>query len=104
MNREDRAKQFMPFDALKGLSDALKMKEYEHDRICKKDLSEEKIFNISNTLLNIKKNDLISVEYFCDGHYLNICGRCLVDIANKKIIVSQVQIDFDSIYDIKKID
>ena len=30
MPRKDRAKQFAPFDALKGLQEALKIKEYEH--------------------------------------------------------------------------
>lgn len=31
MSREDRAKQFAPFDALKGLQMALRKKEYEHE-------------------------------------------------------------------------
>ncbi len=31
MSREDRAKQFAPFNALKGLQEALRRKEYEHE-------------------------------------------------------------------------
>lgn len=30
MSKEERAKQFMPFDALKGFREALKAKEEEH--------------------------------------------------------------------------
>ena len=43
MPRGDRARQFAPFDALKGLQQALRLKEYEHDRIEKGDITEEKI-------------------------------------------------------------
>ncbi len=32
MSREDRAKQFAPFDALKGLRVALREKEIEHEK------------------------------------------------------------------------
>ena len=33
MPRVDRAKQFAPFDALKGLQDALRVKEFEHESL-----------------------------------------------------------------------
>ena len=39
ISRLDRAKQFMPFDALKGLQEALRSKEIEYEE--KKELSEE---------------------------------------------------------------
>ena len=39
MEREKRAKQFAPFDALTGLKDAIRLKEYEHNAKMKKDLS-----------------------------------------------------------------
>ena len=38
MSREDRAKQFMPFDALKGLQEALREKEIEYEQ--RKELTE----------------------------------------------------------------
>ena len=41
MNRQDRAKQFMPFDALKGLQEALRVREERRSRIEKKSLSED---------------------------------------------------------------
>ena len=39
VNRISRAKQFLPFDALKGLQEALKEKEIEYEE--RKELSEE---------------------------------------------------------------
>ena len=35
MNRQDRAKQFAPFDALKGLREALAKKEYELGKVAR---------------------------------------------------------------------
>ena len=103
MNREDRAKQFMPFDALKGLSDALRLKEYEHDRVLKSDLSEEKIMEISGVLASIKKNDLVEINFFKDGHYIFKKEKCNIDITNKKLYLQNITVEFDEILDIKKI-
>ena len=50
MPRAQRAKQFAPFDALKGLKDAIKLKEYEHEKKLKGELSEEKIVEILNEM------------------------------------------------------
>ena len=50
MPRGERAKQFAPFDALKGLQQALRLKEYEHERVEKGDLSEEDVLRLSTIL------------------------------------------------------
>lgn len=39
ISRADRARQFLPFDALKGLNEALRNKEIEYED--RKELSEE---------------------------------------------------------------
>ena len=41
-----RAKQFLPFDALKGLQEALREKEIEHEE--KIELSEETLSELNN--------------------------------------------------------
>lgn len=69
MSRQMRAKQFAPFDALKGLSDALNLKEIEHDRIGRGDIQEEKASEISKTLISLEKEDVVQVVYFKDGHW-----------------------------------
>ena len=49
MPRGDRAKQFMPFDALKGLKQALREKEIEHESGDFPELSDDEIKQISET-------------------------------------------------------
>ncbi len=101
MPQGDRARQFNPFDALKGLQDALRMKEYEHERIVKQDVDEDEIRELSKIILEIEKNDRVSVEFFEDGHYLSVCGSCVIDFNEKTIQIERKTISFD---DIKKID
>ena len=101
MPRSERAKQFAPFDALKGLHDALCLKEYEHDRVIKGDLPQEKIEEISTIILNLKKNQPVEVTYFFDGYYKKIEGKSKADILENCIIVGSTKIYFDDIFDIK---
>ena len=101
MSQSARAKQFAPFDALKGLQNALRMKEYEHDRSQKSDLSEEKILQISKTLQEIQKNDLVSVKYFFDGYIKELLGKAKVDIPFQMIEIGGQKIKFEDLLDVK---
>ena len=101
MSQGARAKQFAPFDALKGLQNALRMKEYEHDRSQKSDLSEEKILKISKVLQEIQKNDLVFARYFCDGYEIELSGKAKVDIPFQTIEIDNKKISFDDLIDLK---
>ena len=76
MPRSKRAAQFAPFDALKGLHEALKLKEYEHARVQRIDVSEEQSQWISDVVSSIEKCDLVDVTYYDeqDQHYHNVVG------------------------------
>lgn len=100
MPRGDRAKQFMPFDALKGLSQALRLKEYQHERVEKGDLDEEKIEKITKILSNLTKNDKIRLNYYDDGHYKEVEGRCKILFEERTLEIDNKKIDFDDIFDI----
>jgi len=100
VNREERAKQFMPFDAVKGLTSALRLKDYEHERVQKGDLSEEKISEISKVLLDIKKDDIVKVKYFEDGHYFEIVGFAKTDYTKQEIKINEKLLKFDDIFEI----
>ncbi len=101
MNREDRAKQFAPFEALRGLREALYKKEKEVERLKKLEISEEKIQEIQKVLLKISKGDFVKVNYFENGDYLEKNGRILKkDLSYKYIDVSGQKIFFDDIYEI----
>ena len=102
MNRSDRAKQFAPFDALKGLQDALRMKEFEHERLQMGDLTEEKIAEISSILLSLKKGDLIEVKFSENGDFYNWTGKAILDYEGHTIYVGQKNISFFNLLDIKK--
>ena len=103
MPRGDRARQFAPFDALKGLQQALRLKEYEHDRIEKGDITEEKIEEISKTLNDIEKGYDVEVTYFCDGYYKTLKGKSKVYVYEQKLIFDGTIILFDDITELTKI-
>lgn len=101
MSRQDRAKQFAPFDALKGLSKALRLKEYKHDQITQGQMSEEDATKISNTLAILKKNDQTKVIYFDDGYYKEIKGKTNLFMEEGIIEVENQKIDLKFLKDIE---
>ena len=103
MTRGDRAKQFAPFDALKGLQETMRIKEYEHDRIVRGEISEDEIKNISSVLSNIEKGDEVQIEFFRDGHVIKLTGSSWVDVIYLKIHIGAFEINFDEIRSIKKL-
>lgn len=97
---ENRAKQFVPFAAVKGFEEALRAKE----RIIveKIELSEERKEELNFKLHQIKKNDIIKVIYFDKDEYVKIEG--MVSRLDKDARVLQIvntKILFDNIYDIE---
>ncbi|MGM9971699.1 MAG: hypothetical protein ACI35W_04760 [Anaeroplasmataceae bacterium] len=100
MPMEKRAKQFLPFDALKGLREAIRLKEIEHERILKRDISPDKALKISNTLINLEPNSKGTILYYNDGLYYEACGNIKLDIVNKKIKIDNLDIDLDDLFDI----
>ena len=103
MPRQERAKQFAPFDALKGLQEALRMKEYEHERQQKGDVPEEKILEISANLQKIDKSSLIEIKYFFDGYEKNYSGRIIsIDLIFQTIrLTDKISVNFSDILDLK---
>ena len=101
MSRSDRAKQFAPFDALKGLHEAIKLKEFEHEMIAKNEMSEDEIKIISNELSQIEKGDKVKVKFFRDGHIVDLEGVCSIDVIEHLLKVGAFVVYFDDIKEIK---
>lgn len=101
MPRGDRAKQFAPFDALKGLQEALRIKEYEHDKTTEGDLSEDEVKEISSVLSELKKGDKVQLNFFRDGHIISLSGVARLEVEKQKLFVGAFEIDFDEIKKIK---
>ena len=99
MNREDRAKQFMPFAALKGYEEALHRKE--KIVVPKRELSEEYAQELDWKLHQIQKNDMVTVIYFQKNEYLLQTGMVSkIDESAKYLMIVDNKILFQNIYDI----
>lgn len=101
MNRQDRAKQFMPFDALKGLQEELRKREERRSRIDKKILSDEMAEKLSVDLLKLRKNARVRLVFYRNGHYLDMEGDVVeVNFTYHYIKIGNEKIFFDDIYEI----
>ena len=103
ISRADRARQFLPFDALKGLNEALRSKEIEYED--RKDLSEDEEEKISNILLSLESGNNIRVKYYYKRQYILLKGIIKkIDPIKKQILfIDESIIQFNDIIEIEKI-
>lgn len=102
MSRENRAKQFMPFAALKGFEAALR--EKEKIIVEKIELSEEMKEELDRKIRDIHRSDMVKVVYFHDEEYLEITGMVARLDSDARILkVVNTKISFDDIYKLEKI-
>ena len=102
VNRVSRAKQFLPFDALKGLQEALREKELENEE--RKELSEESLIELESKFNTIDKGSNVKIKYYDDKRYVEIDGIITnIDYVKKKIqINNKVNINVSDIVNIYK--
>ena len=99
MNREDRAKQFMPFAALKGYPEALRKKE--KIVVEKMELSDEYKEELDRKLRQVHKNDMITIIYYHKEEYLKLTGMVSrIDKTARILKIVNTKIDFDDLYEI----
>ena len=92
VNRIARAKQFLPFDALKGLQEALREKEKEIEYEEKKELSEETLAELNNIFNQIEKGSYVKIRYYRNGRYSEINGIVTyIDYIKKKIQIDKIE-------------
>lgn len=100
MPREERAKQFMPFAALKGYPEALRKKE--RIVVPKLEVSEEYARELDRKLRQVRKNDIITVVYFAKGVYLKQTGMVSrIDATARVLKVVNTKIGFEDIFDVE---
>ena len=68
MTRRERAKQFLPFDAMKGLQEALRDREERHARVERHEIGEEEQAALNRALTALKKGDRVSVSCYSAFH------------------------------------
>lgn len=98
MPRSKRAKQFMPFDALTGLREAIAAKERVPEP--RRYPSEEAIAEINATLLGLHKGQIVTVVYYgvYEQIYLQLTGPVTkVDSYWKNLQIGNTTIEFPEI-------
>ena len=97
----ERAKQFSPFSALKGLSEALAKKE--HIPIPRRELSEEQTEAINRTLLALQRGEVVTaVRYDGDRQdYVQLTGMVSeVDLVARVLHIGSYAIPFAELTDL----
>ena len=102
MNKANRAAQFQPFDALKGLQEELRMREERRNRVAKKEVSDEKAEEISKELIKIQKDSNVEIVFYRNGRYYELTGYVFAKKDTYKyLIIGEEKIAYDDIYDIR---
>lgn len=102
MDRESRAKQFAPFDALRGLHQAIRIKEFEHESVLKGDLSDEQAQNISNVLIGLEHGDIVNAVYYDGKHEYEVSGGVKLYLDENIIKIGEKKIKLEFIRRIEK--
>ena len=66
MNRRERAKQFMPFDALKGLQEELRKKEIEYEE--QKEMCDTSLEELENEFNKLEIGNKVEIKYYKTIH------------------------------------
>ncbi len=99
MTQTDRAKQFLPFDSLKGLSEALRDREERYAREERRELVGESAEQLERVLRRLNVGDGVELTYYHNFHTVRRTGvvtkftpefRCL--------FIDGSRVDFEDIY------
>lgn len=99
MSVEQRAKQFMPFAALRGLPEALALKEKVI--VPKVELSEEMAEELDRKMHLLEKGKVATVIYFAKDEYLKKTGMVArIDLTAGVLQLVNEKIPFNDILDV----
>lgn len=102
MTPSERAKLFMPFDAMKGLTEALREREERHLRVEKRELSEEAAARLSANIGKVKRGDAVWVEYYRAFYEVTLQGTVSkIDTVYRYLVIGDERIYFDDLYKLK---
>ena len=101
LTRLERAKLFAPFDAMKGLKEALRDREERHARVARHEISDEQAEENSRAILRLERGMEIKVYCHHAFHDVVIRGRVTgLDLVRKMLSLDGGNIFFDDIYSI----
>lgn len=97
--RTDRAKQFMPFAALRGYYDLVR--QQEHVAQPRHELTEEEAEGLSRTFAQVRRRQTVSVTHYDGDSYVTTCGPVSnMDMGMRTLTVLSVHISLDDILSI----
>lgn len=95
----ERAKQFMPFAALKGLPEALRAKE--KIIVPKIELSPEMAEELDRKMHRLTRGEIITAIHFYHGEYIKTSGMiACIDETSRILQIVNTKIAFDDLLDI----
>lgn len=104
MNNIQRAKQFLPFDAMKGLTEALREREERRTRVERRELDEGEKERISEELCRIVRGDEVEICFYSGGHYLTVSATVTdLDPTYRHLRLGSERIYFSDIYSIRRL-
>jgi len=96
----ERAKQFLPFAAVKGLPEALAKKE--KNLVLKAEITEEQANMLNQKLCCIQKGLKVTVTYFCKDTYIQMSGTVIqLDTIFRTIEIEDTMIKMDDILELE---
>lgn len=100
MTNAERAKQFMPFAALKGFEDALKEAEFvPQEKIL---LGEDAQEELDRKLRELTIGDVVTVTYYADQQYMEHTGPVIdIDPINAILKIAGTSVSFVDFCDIR---
>lgn len=101
MDDLQRAKQFMPFSALKGFEEAIRAQERIREQ--KIILGEDARQELNFKLQGILPGDRVRAEYYYKGQYVTVRG-CVrkIDTFGRRIHLEEIRIPIDDLKDIDR--
>ena len=99
----DRARQFMPFAALRGFTELIREQETVPEP--KKRLSEAAAERLDRMLRSVRRGMMVTVTYHNGTAYQTLTGMVSqVDAEGRKLRVIKTDIPFDAVSEIKIVD
>ena len=105
MTLQERAKQFQPFDAMKGLQDALRDREERHSRVERHDISEEQMEKNGEVFVQLTKGMKVRIDCYRAFHDISVTGTVIaIDMTFQYLKLGTEKFCFRDIYSIEILD
>ena len=99
-SKEERARQFLPFNALTGYYQMILEKQRVSEP--KKELSEDEAAALSDKLKSLRRNDLVTVTFYDKDAYITKTGMITnIDFTFQTLTVVKTKIAFQDILDVE---